>query len=187
TPQPRPVTPRPPITPQPRPVTPRPPITPQPRPVTPRPPAPPIREIPPPSRKAKFLPNYIGIGGNFGLDGDTALGENSFTVFSRIGLTNNFSFRPSAMIGDEAAILVPLTIEFPIKSSAVFRKSPIIAVPYIGAGAMFSTDDDNSVKFLVTGGVDIPITPKFTGTAGVNVGISDETDVGIKLGIGYSF
>ncbi|MGB3651990.1 MAG: hypothetical protein WBA41_12370, partial [Rivularia sp. (in: cyanobacteria)] len=46
--------------------------------------------------------NYVGFGGNFGLNGDTALGENAFTVFSKIGLTNNLSFRPSVMVNDKA-------------------------------------------------------------------------------------
>ena len=120
-------------------------------------------------------------------DGDTALGENGFTVFSKIGLTNNFSFRPAVTINDDAVFLIPVTVDFPIKSSSVFRRSSTIAVPYIGGGALVSTGDDSSIGFVLTGGVDIPLSDKFTATAGVDVGFSDETDVGLKLGIGYEF
>ncbi|WP_414624339.1 hypothetical protein, partial [Calothrix sp. CCY 0018] len=131
--------------------------------------------------------NYIGFGGNFGLNGETALGENAFTIFSKIGLTNNFSFRPAATISDKAVLLLPVTIDFPIKSSTIFRESRIIAIPYIGGGAAVSTDDNSSVEFLLTGGVDIPLSDEFSATAGVDVGFFDETDIGLKLGIGYNF
>ena len=119
--------------------------------------------------------------------GDTALGENGFTVFSKIGLTNNFSFRPSVTIKDKAAFLIPLTIDFPIQSSNVFRKPKTIAIPYLGGGAVVTTGDDSSVELLITGGVDVPLSDKFTATAGVDIGFSDDTDVGLKFGIGYSF
>ncbi|MEA5597119.1 hypothetical protein VB797_22500, partial [Rivularia sp. UHCC 0363] len=133
--------------------------------------------------------NYIGVGGNFGLseDGDTALGDNGFTVFSKIGLTNNLSFRPAVTINDDAVFLIPITFDFPIQSSSVFRKSSTIAVPYIGGGAAVSTGDDSSVEFMLTGGVDVPLSDKFNANAGLNIGFSDETDVGIRLGVSYNF
>ena len=120
-------------------------------------------------------------------DGDTGLGENGFTVFSKIGLTNNFSFRPAVTFNDNSVILAPVTFDFPIKSSPAFSKSKTVATPYIGGGAAISTGDDSSVDFMLTGGVDVPISDKFTATAGVDVGFSDETDVGLKLGIGFGF
>ncbi len=52
---------------------------------------------------------------------------------------------------------------------------------------MVSIDDDSSVEFLITGGVDVPLSDGFTATAGVDVGFFDETDVGLKFGIGYNF
>ncbi|WP_201800909.1 hypothetical protein, partial [Dulcicalothrix desertica] len=131
--------------------------------------------------------NYIGVGGNFGLSGDTALGETAFTVFSKIGLTNNFSFRPAAVVSDKAVFLLPVTIDFPVESFTDFGESQIIAVPYIGGGAAISTSEGSSVGFLLTGGVDVRLSPEFTATAGVNVGFLDKTDVGLMLGIGYNF
>ncbi|WP_375453007.1 hypothetical protein, partial [uncultured Nostoc sp.] len=131
--------------------------------------------------------NYIGVGGNFGLSGDTALGENAFTIYSKIGLTNNFSFRPAAAISDKAVFLIPVTIDFPVESITDLGESQIIAVPYIGGGAAISTSEGSSVGFLLTGGVDVPVSPKFTATAGVNVDFIDKTDVGLLLGIGYNF
>ncbi|MHC5826740.1 MAG: hypothetical protein ACYT04_65450, partial [Nostoc sp.] len=121
--------------------------------------------------------NYIGVGGNFGLSGDTALGENAFTIYSKIGLTNNFSFRPAAAISDKAVFLIPVTIDFPVESFTDLGESQIIAVPYIGGGAAISTSEGSSVGFLLTGGVDVPVSPKFTATAGVNVDFIDKTDV----------
>ncbi|MEH2250346.1 hypothetical protein, partial [Nostoc sp.] len=132
--------------------------------------------------------NYIGIGGNFGFNGDTALGESAFTIFSKIGLTNNFSFRPAAAISDKTVFLIPITIDFPVVGTITdLGESQIIAVPYIGGGAAISTSEDSSVGFLLTGGVDVRVSPEFTATAGVNVGFLTQTDVGLLLGIGYNF
>ena len=100
---------------------------------------------------------------------------------------NNFSFRPSVVFGDETLITAPVTVDFPIKSSAIFRESQTIAVPYIGGGAMISTDENSSVDFLVTGGVDVRLNDEFNANVGLDVGFSDETNVGLKFGIGYSF
>jgi hypothetical protein len=115
------------------------------------------------------------------------LGDNGFTVFSKIGLTNNLSFRPAITINDDAVFAIPLTVDFPIQSTSVFRKPSTVAIPYIGAGALVSTGDDSSVDFMLTGGVDVPLSDKFTANAGVDIGFSDDTDVGIKLGVGYKF
>ena len=121
------------------------------------------------------------------MSGDTALGEDGFSIISKIGLVNNFSFRPSVVFGDETLITAPVTVDFPIKSSAIFRESQTIAVPYIGGGAMISTDENSSVDFLVTGGVDVRLNDEFNANVGLDVGFSDETNVGLKFGIGYSF
>ncbi|KAB8333804.1 hypothetical protein SD80_011050 [Scytonema tolypothrichoides VB-61278] len=121
------------------------------------------------------------------MSGDTALSENAFTVFSKIGLTKNFSFRPAVAVSDKAVFLLPVTIDFPVESFTELGESKIIAVPYIGGGAAISTSEGNSVGFLLTGGVDVPLSREFTATAGLNVGFFDQTDVGLVLGIGYHF
>jgi hypothetical protein len=60
-------------------------------------------------------------------------------------------------------------------------------IKVIGAGAAISTGDDSTVGFLLSGGVDVPVSNQITANAGVNVGFIDETEVGLQLGVGYNF
>ncbi|NJL80616.1 MAG: hypothetical protein HC836_14490 [Richelia sp. RM2_1_2] len=140
-----------------------------------------------PGRRTRGGSSYIGVGGNIGLGGDTTLSEGSFAVNSKIGLTNNFSVRPSALIGDDALFLIPLTLDFPVESVTETGVQQINVAPYIGAGAAISTGQDSTVGFLISGGVDVPLSPEFTANAGVNIGFIDDTEVGLMLGIGYNF
>ncbi|MBW4648544.1 MAG: hypothetical protein KME06_07565 [Kastovskya adunca ATA6-11-RM4] len=137
-----------------------------------------------PGRTTRSGPSYIGVAGNIGLGGDTTLSEGAFTVISKIGLTNNLSVRPAALIGDDALFLIPLTVDFP---SQGVEEVPFGIAPYIGGGVAISTGRDNTVGALISGGVDVPISPQLTATAGVNVGFIDETEVGLLIGIGYTF
>ena len=137
-----------------------------------------------PGRATRSGSSYIGVGGNIGIGGDTGIGEGSFSVLSKVGLTRNLSARPSVLLGDNVTILLPVTIDFPSESLEITRFN---VAPYIGGGAIISTGDDSNVGVLLTGGVDVPINPRFTATAGVNVGFVDETDVGVVLGVGYNF
>ncbi|MEA5571094.1 hypothetical protein [Calothrix sp. UHCC 0171] len=132
-------------------------------------------------------PSYIGVGGNIGLGGDTALSEGGFSVISKIGLTRNFSLRPSAVIGDNTVFLVPVTVDFPVESVTDTGTQRISVAPYLGAGVAIATGDDTDVGFLLTGGVDVPVSPQFTANAAINVGFIDDTEVGLSLGIGYNF
>ncbi len=131
--------------------------------------------------------SYIGIAGNIGLGGEAALGDDfNFTVISKIGFANVVALRPSAVIGDDTVILVPITYDFSIQPvDALDRVLPI--APYLGGGVAFSTGDDSDTAFLLTAGVDFPITSQFTATAAVNAAFFDDTDVGLLLGVGYNF
>ena len=125
------------------------------------------------------------MGGNIGIGGDTGIGEGSFSVLSKVGLTRNLSARPSVLFGDNVTILLPVTIDFPSESLEITRFN---VAPYIGGGAIISTGDDSDVGVLLTGGIDVPINTQFTATAGVNVGfVDDDTDVGVMIGVGYNF
>lgn len=128
--------------------------------------------------------SYIGVGGNIGIGGDTGIGEGSFSVISKVGLTRNFSARPSVMFGDNTTILLPITVDFPSQNIEATRFN---IAPYVGGGAVISTGDDSEVGVLLTGGIDVPINSQFTATAGVNVGFVGDTDVGLILGVGYNF
>lgn len=140
-----------------------------------------------PGRATRSGSSYVGIGGNFGIgDGDTALGETSFSIFSKIGLTRSLSVRPSILIGDNVTILLPITYDFSIGEGPTegvgFR-----AAPFVGAGAAISTGDDSGVDLLLTGGIDIPLSSQFTATAAVNASVTGNPAVGLFIGIGYNF
>ena len=145
-----------------------------------------------PGRSTRSGSSYIGVGGNIGLgSGNTALGESSFSVFSKVGLTRNVSVRPGVLVNDNPTILLPLTLDFTPRitgateglSSEIGRR----VSPFIGAGIAISTANDASVDFLATAGVDVTISRRFTGTAAVNATLFDNPAVGLQLGIGYNF
>jgi hypothetical protein len=140
-----------------------------------------------PGRATRGGSSYIGVGGNIGLGGNTTLSEGSFAIISKIGLSNNFSVRPSALIGDNTVFLIPLTLDFPVEPVTESGVQQINVAPYIGAGAAISTGNDSTVGFLLSGGVDVPVSNQITANAGVNVGFIDETEVGLQLGVGYNF
>ncbi len=130
--------------------------------------------------------SYIGIAGNLGLGGDSALGDSSFMVISKIGLTTRIAVRPSVAIESDPVILVPVTFDFSIRPVDAFTERLPIA-PYLGGGVAISTGDDSDIGPLVTAGVDVPITSRFTATAAVNAAFLEDVDVGVMLGIGYNF
>ncbi len=142
-----------------------------------------------PGRRTRGGSSYIGIGANVGLSGDTALGDGNFMIISKIGLTRALALRPGVVLGDDAIFLLPLTYEFSIRQAEALEEALRIA-PYIGAGVTISTSDEEDVDdigLLLTGGVDIPLSSQFTANAGLNIGIADETDIGLSVGVGYNF
>jgi hypothetical protein len=138
-----------------------------------------------PGRATRGGSSYIGIGGNLGLSGDPALGDGAFVVNSKIGLTRNISFRPAVVFGDDTDFLLPLTYDFVLESADPF--APIPFAPYLGGGVIVSTNGDNTLGFLLTGGVDVPLSSQFVANASINVGFRNSTDIGLMLGVGYTF
>ncbi|MBD2725266.1 hypothetical protein H6G96_02760 [Nostoc sp. FACHB-892] len=131
--------------------------------------------------------SYIGVAANIGLSGgDSSLGDGNFAVISKIGLTNSISVRPSAVLGDNTTVLLPITYDFTFQSADAFSE-PLPIAPYVGVGAAYKTGDDSQFAFLVSGGIDVPLSPQFTATAAVNAGFFNETDIGLLLGVGYNF
>lgn len=129
----------------------------------------------------------MGIGGNIGIgNGDISLGQGSFAVLSKIGLTRNFSVRPSVLINNDVAILLPITYDFS------FGEGPtgglgFTAAPFLGLGAAISTGGGGDVGLLLTGGIDVPLSSQFTATASVNASVTGQSAVGVLLGVGYNF
>ena len=141
-----------------------------------------------PGRRTRGGSSYVGVAGNIGIGGgDSALGDGNFAVISKIGLTSGFSVRPSAVFGDNTAILIPVTYDFSLDSVNDPFAEPLAIAPYVGAGVALKTNDGAQVAFLVSGGVDFPLTPQFTATAAINAGFFDETDIGLLVGVGYNF
>ncbi|MBW4439832.1 MAG: hypothetical protein KME10_01085 [Plectolyngbya sp. WJT66-NPBG17] len=140
-----------------------------------------------PGRATRSGSSYVGIGGNIGIgDGDISLGEGSFALLSKIGLTRNFSVRPSILFSDDIAILLPVTYDFS------FGEGPtgglgFTAAPFLGVGAAISTGRGGDVGLLLTGGIDVPLSSQFTATASVNASVTGQSAVGVLIGVGYNF
>ncbi|MDF5724439.1 MAG: hypothetical protein PUP91_29060 [Rhizonema sp. PD37] len=141
-----------------------------------------------PGRATRGGSSYVGVAGNIGLSGgSSALGDGNFTIISKIGLTRSISVRPTAVLGDDTVLLFPITYDFSFKPISDPFSPPLPIAPYVGAGAAIRTGSDSEAAFLLTGGIDVPISPQFTATAAINAAFFDDPSVGILLGIGYNF
>jgi len=141
-----------------------------------------------PGRPTRGGSSYVGVAANIGISGgDSAVGDGNFMVISKIGLSNTISVRPSAVIGDNTAFLIPVTYDLSFQQASDPFSEPLPIAPYVGGGAAIKTGDDTQVAFLVTGGVDVPINAQFTANAAVNAAFFDETDIGLSIGVGYNF
>lgn len=134
------------------------------------------------------LRRHIGIGGNIGVSGeDTALSEGGFAMMTRTDLNDLLSIRGTTVFGssrnDNA---LALTVNFPIRS----KSEEVRLIPFVGGGVLISSKslfNDVIVRALVTGGIDVPLSRRFTATTSVNVGFTDTANVGVRLGVMYGF
>ncbi len=140
-----------------------------------------------PGRATRGGRSYIGVGGNIGLGGDSAVSEGNFAVISKIGLTRNFSVRPGAIIGDDTLVMVPITFDLASQSANPTGDRTFSISPFIGAGVAIETSNDANIGLLLTGGVDVPLGSRFTLNGTVNAAFLDQTDVGLLFGVGYNF
>jgi hypothetical protein len=133
--------------------------------------------------------SYIGIGGNIGFSGGKdGLGEGGIALVSNWVLNDFLSLRGVTIFSDSLVSTTALTIDFPIgKPSA----EAIQFIPFIGGGILLTNKDydfgDTTIDGLVTAGMDMRLSSHWMTTINVNVGLRDETDVGVVLGVGYSF
>ncbi|KPQ37124.1 MAG: Outer membrane protein beta-barrel domain [Phormidesmis priestleyi Ana] len=124
--------------------------------------------------------DFIGIGGDFGYADDL-----SFAVISKLSLSENVALRPSVLVGDDLSVLVPVTYEFNRYSTDVggFR-----VLPYAGVGASYQDNSDNeNFNLLLSAGADVPLSDQFTLNAQANVGVLNDTEFGVTVGVGYNF
>ena len=120
--------------------------------------------------------NYIGIGaGNSGL-----------AVYSKFTLGDNFSLRPM-IVGEfdfddfddfEGKVIVPLTYDFNTSYKG--------AMPFAGVGGGTSTENFD-FGWVLTAGVDYPISKRFTATGLVNVELFEDNDINAIVGLGFNF
>ncbi|MGC1308668.1 MAG: hypothetical protein WA885_15695 [Phormidesmis sp.] len=124
--------------------------------------------------------DFIGIGADFGYADDV-----SFAVISKLSLNEQIAVRPSVLVGDGFSVLVPVTYEFNRFSTDV---GGFQLRPYAGVGASY-VDDDNDENFnlLVAAGADVPLSQQFTLNAQANLGLFNDTDFGVTVGVGYNF
>lgn len=134
------------------------------------------------------LRRHIGLGGSIGVSGeDTGLSEGGFAIMTRQDLNERLSIRGTNVFGstrnDNA---MALTVNFPVRSSS----GAVKLIPFVGGGVLISSKgffEDVLVRGLATGGVDLPLSRRFTATTAVNVGFIDTTSVGVRIGLMYGF
>ncbi|WP_434686514.1 hypothetical protein [Pseudanabaena minima] len=132
---------------------------------------------------------YIGVGGSIGISGNTsALGTSGFSLFSKTIFTDNLSMHNNTVIFGTgiSSSSSNLTVDFPIRDAT---SQQIVLSPFIGGGVMLRNEDGLKIAPHVTGGVDVPLSRNITGTVQLNVGLPSDrkADMGLLLGIGYSF
>jgi len=130
--------------------------------------------------------SYIGLGGNVGVKLEqTSLGEAAFVINSKIELAQELSLRPAVHFSENDTIfVVPITYDITLKDKDPFKEVPY--VPFIGGGAVFTTNDNDNAGFLITGGLDYRLSRDFVANISLHTGfIEDSTDMGLVIGVGY--
>jgi hypothetical protein len=145
---------------------------------------------PPSTEKAKprSLGNYIGVGGTIGVSGSgEGLSHGGLTIINKRDLSDFLSVRGTTVFGgDKNDSTLALTVNFPVRISS----GQIQLVPFLGGGMLIrskSNFEDINIRGLVIAGIDVPLSRRFTATTMVNVGLFQKTEVGVQLGLGYSF
>lgn len=134
------------------------------------------------TRRTAPSPNFIGIGGDIGTTDDL-----SFAVISKFSFGRQLGIRPSVLIGEDFAVLAPVTYEFSQFNSDV---QGFQVRPYAGAGASYvESDDEDEFGLLLTGGIDVPVSRRFTVNAQANYAgvFTDSENFGVTVGVGYNF
>ncbi|MBE9060935.1 hypothetical protein [cf. Phormidesmis sp. LEGE 11477] len=131
------------------------------------------------TRRAAANSSFVGIGGDIGYVDDI-----SFAVISKIAFANRLAVRPSVLIGDDLAVLVPVTYDF---RQYAPEAGGFQFIPYGGLGAAYSSGDgDSDINLLLSAGVDVPVSRQVTVNAQANLGVLNDTDFGVTIGAAYN-
>jgi len=143
--------------------------------------------------------SYIGVGGNIGISGGSSpLADGNFGIVSKLSLFNSFSIRPGAVLGRETTLIFPITYDFAYPQiKQVLNGSALPIAPYGGIGVAIKDSRDINVRvqsdkypriaLLLSGGVDMLLSDRFTATASINAGFFRSVDIGLLFGVGYRF
>jgi hypothetical protein len=149
-------------------------------------PANPVEPTPEPKRRRRFRPQ-IGLGGNIGVTGNTGFSQGGVAIMNRTDFNDYISFRGTNVFGGERRdSSLALTFNMPIRSAS----GQVRVAPFVGGGALISSKsffEDVWVRGLVTSGIDIPLSKRFSATSAVNVGFTDRANMGVQIGVMYRF
>lgn len=123
--------------------------------------------------------NFVGIGADFGYADDV-----SFAIISKLSLSQQIALRPSILIADDFGVLLPVTYEF---NQFATDAGGFQIRPYAGAGVSYVDGDDENFNLLLSAGADAPLSRRFTLNAQANLGVFNDTDFGVTVGVGYNF
>ena len=132
------------------------------------------------SRRTSGVANssFLGVGVDIGYADDVSL-----AIISKIALADRLAVRPSVLIGDDVALLVPVTYDFRQYAPEV---GGFQFIPYGGVGAAYNFDDDSELNLLLSAGVDVPVARQITVNAQANLGVFNDTDFGVTVGAAYN-
>ena len=128
-------------------------------------------------------PDFIGGGVSFGYSDDVA-----GSVIGKFSVTERWAVRPSLSLGENFTVLVPVTYQFNQKANVGGAQLS----PYAGIGGSWSNENNNNgsgesdLKLLLSTGVDVPISRRFTLNAQANLGFINDTEFGATIGVGYN-
>jgi len=143
--------------------------------------------------------SYIGLGGMICISGGSSpLADGNCGIVSKLSLCTCFSIRPGAVLGRETTLIVPITYDFAYPQiKQVLNGSALPIAPYGGIGVAIKDSRDINVRvqsdkypriaLLLSGGVDVPLSDRFTATASINAGFFRSVDIGLLFGVGYRF
>lgn len=130
------------------------------------------------TRGAATNSSFIGVGLDIGYVDDI-----SFAVISKIAFADRIAVRPSVVIGDDVAVLVPVTYDF---RQYAPEAGGFQFIPYGGIGAAYNSNEDSDFNLLLSAGVDVPVSRQITVNAQANLGVFNDTDFGVTVGAAYN-
>ncbi|MEM6426659.1 MAG: hypothetical protein AAGF66_10725 [Cyanobacteria bacterium P01_H01_bin.119] len=129
--------------------------------------------------------NYVGGGvsvGELGGTSDVGLAINSkFRVYDHVSVRPSIASDLNFDGNGATQFTLPVTYDF----NALTSDGRLL--PFVGAGAAYTTAGDDDFGALVTAGVDYRLTDRLTANGTVNVNFFDNTQVNGVIGLGYTF